>query len=199
MEKEQMIPGISLVVIGGSSGSLEAILNILPGLPDQFEIPILIILHRNSSQESVLADLLSHKSRLSVKEVEEKEFIRPGFLYLAPADFHVLIEKDGSFSLDYSEKINFSRPSIDVSFASAADIFEDALVCILLSGANTDGAEGLSYAKKRRGTTLVQDPEEAPVPYMPRTAIEMEMPTEILSSKGIVEYLAGLRYCRTIN
>jgi two-component system chemotaxis response regulator CheB len=112
-----------LIVIGGSSGSLMVFFDILNNIPDRFPLAVLLIIHRGNFLESMLLNLLALKSRLPVKEVEEKEKIKPSHVYLAPADYHVLIEKDKTFSLDYSEKLNFSRPSIDISFISAASVY----------------------------------------------------------------------------
>ncbi len=173
---------MQLIAIGGSSGSLEVILHILARLPADYPLAILLVIHRGNSPESVLTDLLLVKSNLPVREVEEKDRIRPACVYLAPADFHVLIEKDKSFSLDYSEKLNFSRPSIDVSFISAAIVFGRSLTGILLSGANDDGAEGLRQIKEQGGYTIVQDPEEAAVGHMPNKARLKSKIDEVLNT-----------------
>ncbi|HYG14638.1 MAG TPA: chemotaxis protein CheB, partial [Bacteroidia bacterium] len=160
------------MLIGGSAGSIEALLTILPALKPGLKFPIVIILHRKYAPDSNLADLFTMKSSLPVSEVEEKESIKPGRIYIAPADYHLLFEKDGTFSLDFSEKVNFSRPSIDVSFESAAEIFDRQLVCILLSGANYDGVEGMKTALKYGATLVAQKPESAAVPVMPLQAIK---------------------------
>lgn len=162
---------VKLIIIGGSAGSLHVILDILTEIRPGYTIPILIILHRNSIFESSLEELFSTRTSLPIKEVEEKEPVMPGAIYVCPADYHVLLEQDHSFSLDYSERVNFSRPSIDVSFRSAADVFGEGLLCCLLSGANADGVEGLEYVKERGGMVIVQDPATAEVPYMPQHAI----------------------------
>jgi two-component system, chemotaxis family, protein-glutamate methylesterase/glutaminase len=160
-----------LLVIGGSAGSLQVILSLLAAIGEDFPMPVLIVLHRNSGFESSLEDLFSSRTRLPIREVEEKDTLRAGTIYLCPADYHVLLEKDHSFSLDYSERVHFSRPSIDVTFRSAADIFGPGLICLLLSGGNVDGAEGMQYVQERGGLTVVQDPATADVPYMPQQAI----------------------------
>lgn len=159
-----------MVVIGGSAGSLAVVLELLPYFKSDLEISIVIIFHRKGD-DGTLIDILSHRSHFEVKEVEDKEVIRAGVVYVAPADYHVLIEKDKSLSLDYSEKINFSRPSIDVTFESAADVYGRSLVGILLSGANADGANGLDKIGKAGGLVVVQDPETAEVSYMPSAAL----------------------------
>jgi two-component system chemotaxis response regulator CheB len=143
----------------------------LGGLKASPPFATLVILHRNSTFDSSLEDLFATRTTLPIKEVEEKEPVLPGIIYVCPSDYHVLFEKDKSFSLDYSERINFSRPSIDVSFRSAADIYANELVCVLLSGGNADGVDGLEYVKDLGGLTIVQDPATAEVPYMPQHAI----------------------------
>src|SRR5450631_79432 len=178
-----------LILIGGSSGSLQVVMHILNKIPTHYPLAILLIIHRGNLPGSMLTDLLIVKSNLPVKEVEEKEKILPSQLYLAPADYHVLIEKDKSFSLDYSEKLNFSRPSIDVSFISAAVVFGRNLTGILLSGANDDGAEGIRQIKEQGGYTIIQDPEEATVGYMPSRARLKSKIDEVLNTEGITHYL----------
>ena len=116
--------------------------------------------------------MFSSRTKLKVKEVEDKDYILPGHVYIAPPDYHLLLEDENTFSLDASEKIYFSRPSIDVTFESVAEVFGAAVIGILLSGANADGAIGLSKIQQAGGFTIVQDPESAEVDYMPRQAID---------------------------
>ncbi len=191
MAKAEVNKG-NLVVIGGSSGSLQVIIYILGRLPNDYPIPVLLIIHRAYSIDSMLLDLLVLKSNIKVCEVEEKEKIVPSCVYLAPADYHVLIEKDETFTLDYSEKLNFSRPSIDVSFISAAEAYGKNLTGILLSGANEDGAEGLKEIKEQGGHTIIQHPDEAVVNYMPLQASYKSEIDEVLDSEGIARYLISL-------
>ena len=160
-----------VVVIGGSAGSLAVVLDLLPHFKSGSEISIIIIFHRKGD-DGTLIDILSHRSHFEVKEVEDKENIRAGVVYVAPSDYHVLVEKDKSLSLDYSEKINFSRPSIDVTFESAAEVYGTRLVGILLSGANADGANGLDKIGKAGGLVIIQDPKTAEVSYMPAAALK---------------------------
>ncbi len=180
---------VKLIVIGGSAGSLQVILDLLSPLDRSFPIPILVVLHRSGPFESGMEELLAARTRMQSKEVEEKEPLLPGTVYICPADYHVLIEKDHSLSLDYSERVNYSRPSIDVSFRSAADVYGSALICLLLSGGNADGAEGLDYAKERGATTIVQDPETAEVSYMPNYAIAHARVDLILKPEEMPEAL----------
>jgi two-component system chemotaxis response regulator CheB len=187
---------IKLIVIGGSAGSLQVLLTLLPGIPFDFPIPMLVVLHRTNQFESALEDILQSRTSLVIREAEEKENPLAGTVYLAPPDYHVLIEKDGSFSLDNSELVHFSRPSIDVSFKSAADVYGDRLVCILLSGGNADGAEGLAYVKERNGVTVVQDPSDALAPFMPQFALRLAAPgtpvDRVLTGKKIGDFIRSL-------
>jgi len=161
-----------MLLIGGSAGSLDVLIQLLPALNQKSNLSIIIVLHRKAG-ESLLVDLLSDKTRWFVKEAEDKEKIEKKTIYVAPPDYHLLIEKDKTFSLDFSEKVHFSRPSIDVSFETAAEAYGPALMAVLLSGANADGAEGMRQIKRSGGMTIVQDPREAAVSYMPQQAIEL--------------------------
>lgn len=183
-----------LMIIGGSAGSLQVIMGILSVVRPDFPSPILIVLHRNSVLGSNLEELFASKSQAAIKEVEEKELIMPGVIYIAPADYHVLIEEDQTFSLDYSERVNFSRPSIDVTFRSASDIYGRELVCLLLSGGNADGVEGLEYVKEQGGITVVQDPATAEVPYMPQHALSRLPVDFVLPAEDIPAFLKGLAF-----
>ncbi len=180
---------LPLVVIGGSAGSLQALFRILENLSPAFNLPVLLVMHRVTSDESSLAELLSSKTHLQISPIEEKEIIKPGTLFICPPDYHVLLETDGSFSLDASEKVNFSRPSLDVVFRSAADAFGSNIIAILLSGANGDGAEGLAFVQEKGGITIVQDPEEAQVSYMPQQALKLMQPNYVLQSADIGKWL----------
>jgi two-component system chemotaxis response regulator CheB len=181
-----------VLMIGGSAGSLDGILKIAAALPVTNHLVTIIIVHRKNESESILANLLSSRTRLNVKEVEDKEPIIGGNIYVAPADYHLLVENENMFSLDYSEKVHHSRPSIDVSFESAAHVFGDAVTGVLLSGANADGAEGLCRIQEAGGFTIVQDPVSAEVDYMPQQAIALMNPDKILNIEGIAEFLSNI-------
>ncbi len=185
---------VKLLVIGGSAGSLQVIRSLLAALGDGVPMPVLVVRHRNGGFESSLEDLFSSRTSVPIKEVEEKELLRAGTIYLCPADYHVLLEQDFSFSLDYSERIHYSRPSIDVTFRSAADVFGAGLICLLLSGGNADGAEGMQYVQEKNGITIVQDPATADVPYMPQQAISRMKVDYIVPAEeipGFVYQLCG--------
>jgi two-component system chemotaxis response regulator CheB len=167
-----MKPEFKILVIGGSAGSLTKVLRLLPHFTKQLNIAIVLIFHRKESEDSALKDILTYKSEFNVKEVEDKDPILKHHIYIAPPDYHLLLEKDLTFSLDISEKINFSRPSIDATFESAADAFGESVVGLLLSGANADGVNGLQAIKNNGGKIAVQDPKSAEVPYMPQQAVD---------------------------
>ncbi len=177
------------LVIGGSAGSLDVLLRVLPDLSPDLSFPIIIVVHRKHGADSLLPELLSGKTKLLVKEVDEKEKIRAGVIYIAPSDYHLLIEKDHTFSLDYSEKINYSRPSIDVTFQAAAEIYQQNVVCMLLSGSNADGVNGLKTVKAFGGLAVIQDPKSAQVSYMPAQAAENVKIDYTLSIKDTSEFI----------
>jgi two-component system chemotaxis response regulator CheB len=193
MEKDKLEQPVKLIVICGSAGSLKVIFKILDSLKRGYQIPMLIVLHRDPQGASRLSEIITVRSNQKVKEIEDKDSIEDNHLYICPADYHVLIESNGSFSLDYSEKENFSRPSLDVTFRSAADAYGPQLLCVLLSGANADGAIGLSYVKHRKGITVVQDPKDAEVSYMPEQAILLKEPDYVLPGSAIGGLLNSLR------
>ncbi len=159
------------IVIGASAGGLQALKRVLTALPASFSFPIAIVQHIADHSECVMADLLDRASRIAVKEAEDKELLRPGTAYLAPPGYHLLIEPDRSISLSVDERVNYACPSIDVLFESAAEVFGEALIGIILTGANADGAHGLKTIKERGGLAIVQDPESAESPTMPRAAL----------------------------
>lgn len=183
---------IDVLIIGGSAGSLEVLLSVLPDLHEDLAIAIVIILHRKRGHDHLLTDLLSVKTRIPVQEIEEKQPVLPANIYLSPADYHILFEKNQTFSLDFSEKVNFSRPSIDVAFNSAAHVFKDRLTALLLSGANADGVRGLAAVKKNGGKILIQDPDTASVPFMPAQALSLVDKQDILPVDQMAAYINRL-------
>jgi len=192
MAEEQVVHTRRLIVIGGSSGSLDALLVILPLLKKDLAIPVVIVLHRNNNADNGLAELLSVKTTLWVKEADEKDVLLPGWIYLAPPDYHLLLEEDGTISLDVSEKVNYCRPSIDVTFDSAAVAYKQHCTAILLSGANADGAAAMQAVKEYGGKNIVQDPNEALVSYMPEQAIMRSVADEILKATEIAAAINAL-------
>lgn len=175
------------IVIGGSAGSLSALLRIIPLLKRDMNISVLIVMHRMASSEEVLLDVLEARTSFEVKEVDDKDELCRGIIYIAPADYHVLVESNRLMTLDDSEKVNFSRPSIDVTFESAADACGPSLVGVLLSGANSDGALGLKRIKEKGGKIVVQDPSTADFPFMPGKALEYVEPDLLLTEANIAK------------
>lgn len=183
------------LVIGGSAGSLNVLLEIFPNLNTNLNFPIIIVLHRKPDNNSLLTNLLQNRTKLLVSEAEEKERLMPAHIYIAPADYHLLIEKDETFSLDYSEKINYSRPSIDVTFQSAADIYKENLVCMLLSGSNSDGVEGLKVVKRLFGRVIIQNPKTANMPFMPQQALLNVKIDYNLDTSEMASFINNLSIC----
>ncbi|MDB5276995.1 MAG: chemotaxis protein CheB [Ferruginibacter sp.] len=192
MAEKQVTKTRRLIIIGGSSGSLEALLKLLPKLHKKFAIPIIVVLHRSGQADNGLTELLAAKTYLQLKEADEKDLLQPGWIYLAPPDYHLLLEEDGSVSLDASQKVNYSRPSIDVSFISAAPVYKEGLTGVLLSGANADGALGMQAISRFGGRNIVQDPEEAAVSYMPEQAILLCQHADVLNVAKIVALLNSI-------
>jgi len=184
MEESTLAP-FKTIIIGGSAGSLDILLKVLPFI-DKLTVALVIVLHRKNSDDMMLEELIGKKSSFPVVEVEDKIALEPGFIYVAPSDYHLLFEKNYLLSLDISEKINYSRPSIDVSFESAAEVFGPMLTGILLSGANSDGTEGLKTIKNFGGITVVQDPDTAEIPFMPNYAIQNANPDYTLGIEEII-------------
>lgn len=168
-------------------------MDLLPQLPLLQSAFVVLVLHRRADGESLLAEILARRTPMPVKEVEDKEPILPGTVYLAPADYHLLFESRELFSLDSSEKVHYCRPSIDVSFESAAEVFGPHCIGVLLSGANADGAAGLLRIREAGGYTLVQHPQTAEVGYMPQHAIALGAAVEVLEVQRLADkILKGL-------
>jgi two-component system, chemotaxis family, protein-glutamate methylesterase/glutaminase len=177
------------VVIGASAGALGALSVILPALPAGFRLPLIVVVHVPSDKRSMLAELFQAKCRIPVREAEDKEPINPGTVYFAPSDYHLLVETEKSLSLSSDEPVLFSRPSIDVLFESAADSYGAALIAIILTGANQDGAKGMRAVAEAGGITLVQNPDGAFASAMPEAAIEMCPGARVMSLDAIAAYL----------
>ena len=178
------------IVIGASAGALEALSAILPQLPADYGLPVMIVVHVPPDRKSVLAELFQAKCRIAVREAEDKEPIRAGTVYFAPPDYHLLVEAEKTLSLSADEPVLYSRPSLDVLFESAADAYGLGLVAIVLTGANEDGAAGLKAAFEAGGTAIVQNPGEAFAQGMPEAAIAACPEARVLSLKEIAQYLA---------
>lgn len=192
MAEDQINAKCKVVIIGGSAGSLNALMQILPELSALNSFALVIVLHRRGTDDMTLEELIKIKTEVPVKIIEDKEPLVPGFLYVAPSNYHLLFEKEETMSLDTSEKVNYSRPSIDVTFESAAEIYGDSLIGILLSGSNADGTEGLKTIQKAGGIIIVQDPDSADMPFMPNNAILNTTPDFILNTDEILKFIISV-------
>ena len=181
------------VIIGASAGALEALSAILPDLPADFSCPVYVIVHVPPQNRSVLAEIFSAKCRLPAIEVSDKEPVAAGAIYFAPPNYHMLIEDEGHVALSSDPEVLFSRPSIDVGFESAADVWGDALTAIILTGASHDGARGLRAVAAAGGVTIVQDPETAYASTMPAAAIASCPCTQVMSLSEISAYLRAVQ------
>jgi two-component system chemotaxis response regulator CheB len=181
----------SVVGIGTSWGGLAAMSKLLGGLPGDFSLPIVIVQHRGKDSDRLLSELLQDTTDMKVCEVEDKEPLEPGTVHIAPANYHVLIDA-GYLSLTVEEPVRFSRPSIDVMFSSAADTYGPRVIGVVLTGANEDGARGLSDIVKRGGRALVQDPKTAEIPIMPVAAIKAVPSAEVLPLDKLAPRLIDL-------
>ena len=178
-----------LAVIGSSAGGIEAVTSILSALNKDFQLPLVLVQHRAELSPG-LAEVLQESCKFPVIEPEDKTPIIPGYLYIAPSGYHLLIEKD-SFALSVDERVNWSRPSIDVLFESAADHFGSRVIGIVLTGRNNDGANGLARLKQSGALTVVQEPSSALNPDMPESAIATSNVDHILDLMGIAALLVN--------
>jgi two-component system chemotaxis response regulator CheB len=176
---------IAAVAIGASAGGIDALLQILRGLPPGFSLPIVVVLHLPEDRNSRLVEVFRAHVALPVVEALDKCRIEPGTLYFACAGYHLSIEQDLSFSLSCEAPLHYSRPSVDILMESAADAYGERLLGIVLSGANHDGAAGLAHIKRMGGLTVVQNPEQAQAAAMPRAAIDLTQPDLVLPLQEI--------------
>jgi two-component system chemotaxis response regulator CheB len=168
------------IVIGASAGGVEALSSVLPAIRPEYRGAVFVVVHVPRERPSLLAEIFAGKVRLQVREVEDKEPIAPGTIYFAPADYHLLIDDGPALALSTDAPVNFSRPSIDVLFESAADVYGARLLGLLLTGASRDGAAGLQAIHRRGGLTCVQDPDSAQAPLMPASAIRLGCVSHVL-------------------
>lgn len=170
---------ISLIVVGASWGGLAALSHLIAALPGDFSVPIAVVQHRSKHADNLLAGLLQDVTSLRVVDVEDKETFEPGSVYIAPANYHMMVD-GGHFSLTTDPMVRFSRPSIDVTFISAGDSYPGRTLGVVLTGANEDGACGLRHIVDRGGRAIVQDPKTAESKVMPAAAAEAVPEAEIL-------------------
>lgn len=184
---------IQCITIGGSAGCLPVILQILRSLPYAFNFPIIIVIHRQRNVASEMVKLLGNVNQYkNIIEPDDKAPIENCCIFLAPQNYHLLVEQDFTVSLDYSEAVQYSRPSIDVTFESAAQVYKEKLVAILLSGANSDGTAGLQTVVENNGIAIAQQPESAEYPVMPASAIQHVKGIKVMNPLEISNYLSSL-------
>ncbi len=178
-----------VVVIGASAGGLNALISLFSLVSGDFPHPILIVQHTSPYQDSLLPEILGKRAKLKVSEAEDKMEILPGNIYTAPPNYHLLSETPSTLALSSDDKVNYSRPSIDVLFESVALVYGKNATGIILSGANNDGAEGMIRIKEAGGITIAQDPQTAEFPMMPQAAIDTGAIDHILSIEEIAQFL----------
>lgn len=183
---------IKAIVIGGSAGSLQVLNTILPQLPSITRLPIIITVHRLKHVYSGMAESLNAKSSLKITEPNDKQIITSGCIYLAPANYHMGIERNGTFSLSTEELVLGSRPSIDITLGTCAEYYKKNLLGILLTGANKDGGDGMRKIHNQGGYTVVQDPKTCMIDTMPRAALAATAVDEILSIEEITNLLKSI-------
>ena len=177
------------IVIGVSSGGMNALRYLFSALPSDFGMAIIVVQHVSARSDSLWIKLLNDVSNLNIKEADEKEKIEAGNVYIAPSNYHLLIEKNKTFSLTIDERVNFARPSIDVLFESAAEAYQSKLIGVVLTGSNNDGTNGIKRVKECGGLAVIQDPETAESSYMPASAMAAIQPDYILRLENIAELL----------
>ena len=178
-----------VLLLGGSAGSFKLFFQVVKNIDPDINKAVVIIMHRKKNFFSEIENLFAEHARMYLKEIADKDKLTKNTIYIAPANYHTLIEKDGYFSLDVSEAVWYSKPSIDVTFESAADVYNERCAAVLFSGANQDGAEGLLKVKKSGGIAIVQDPRDAEMPEMPQSAINMGAADYVLDARQILELL----------
>jgi two-component system chemotaxis response regulator CheB len=181
------------VIIGGSAGSFQVVTRILNSLPKDFPLPVLLCLHRLKHVRSGFVEALSLKSTIPVEEPYDKDTLKPGKAYLAPANYHMYVELANRIALSTEDTVNHSRPSIDLSFITAANAYRDKLIGIILSGANRDGALGLKKLHDNGGIAIVQDPNECEVKTMTQSALQLTKADFVYTTDQIINYLQKLR------
>jgi len=177
------------IVIGASAGGHAALNKLLPALTADLPVPVIIIHHMHPEFDDYSIRQLYKKCALNVKIAEEKEPVEPGNIYFGPPNYHLLIEQDKTFSLSVSAPVNYARPSIDVLFESASDVYQDKLIGVILTGANDDGSNGLKTIKNRRGVVIVQNPAEAEMSKMPESALRLTKIDYVLNLNDIASKL----------
>jgi len=185
------IKSIECIVIGVSAGGFEVLSYLMEKIPKDLSCSIVIVQHRTADNDGYLVYHLNLLSKILVKEVDDKEPIKKGVVYLAPPDYHLFIEAGETFSLSRDERVNYARPSIDVLFESAADVYAQKCLGIILTGKNHDGANGLTMISAKGGQVIVQNPHEAEAKEMPNAAISKNNDAIILTLDEIISFISN--------
>jgi two-component system chemotaxis response regulator CheB len=183
------------VVVGTSAGGVQALSELLPALPAGAKASVFVVLHLPRDRPSLLVEVFSHKCLLAVGEAEDKEPVTPGKVYFAPPNYHLLIDRGPQLALSADEPVHHSRPSIDVLFESAAEIYRDRLLGVILTGANEDGAAGLAAVHDAGGITVIQEPRTAQSSLMVLSALQRRSPDLVLPLPKIAELFGSLAHC----
>lgn len=193
MNDGQALQGrLDAIVVGASAGGVEALSALLGALPANLDVAVLVVLHLPRGRRSLLPQIFGPRCAVPVIEAGDKSPVRPGTVYLAPPDYHLLVDTGPCTALTVDPPVNYSRPSIDVLFESAADLWGRRLAGVILTGGNQDGAEGLAAVRRAGGVTLVQDPADALVPAMPAAALQLGPADRVLPLAGLVHLFASL-------
>jgi len=183
---------IDAVVIGASAGGIQALSVLLPSLASGLHVPVFVVLHLPRDKPSLLAQIFSPKCAVPVREAQDKETVASGTVYFAPSNYHLLLDQGPQMALSADDPVHHSRPSIDVLFESAADIYQDRLMGIILTGANDDGASGLAAVHDAGGIAIVQEPASAAAPQMVLSALRLRPAAKVLTLDGIADLLRTL-------
>ncbi len=183
---------VDAVVIGTSAGGVEALLVLLPALPERLAAPVFVVVHLPRDRPSLLVKVFAERCAVPVREADDKQPVEPGTVYFAPSDYHVLIDQGPTLALSADDAVHYSRPSIDVLFESAADVYGARLAAVVLTGANSDGANGLEAVHRVGGITIVQDPQSALASAMPSAALKQVAADHVLNLEGIAAMLRTL-------
>ena len=180
------------IVIGASAGALNALTFLFQSIPEDYPYPFMVVVHIPANKDSLLSELLQDRSKIKITEAVDKEYIQPGQAYIAPPDYHLLVEKNYTLALSSEPPVHFSRPAIDVLFETAADAYSENLTAVVLTGANQDGAAGAKIVEQFGGRVIIQDPDTAEVSVMPEAAAKACKNPHILTLENIQKYILEL-------
>ncbi len=185
------------IILGGSAGSFQVVASILGAIPQDINLPVFLCMHRLKHVRTGFVEALSLKSNIPVVEPFDKEAIKPGKAYLAPANYHMYIEMGNRFALSTEEPVNHSRPSIDLAFITAAHVYRNKLIGVILSGANKDGAIGLKKVSEFGGLTIVQNPDDCEVKTMTEAALQITKVNYVLSFDKLINFFRQFKNTTT--